>query len=210
MKLKSFGFCLAINPYGGSLSIYAKDLHRECYMNKAVFLDRDGTLIKDNGFLKDCSKVDFYASTVPALKLLQEHFALFIVTNQCGIADGITSQAEVDQVNTHVIDHLTANGIRIVDCYVCPHAIGEGCECRKPEPFFAESAAAEYDLDLSGSYMIGDHLSDVKFAEAFGGQGMYVLTGHGLHHYRSLPGSVNVCKNILSAAHKICQILHKQ
>jgi D-glycero-D-manno-heptose 1,7-bisphosphate phosphatase len=172
-------------------------------MKQAIFLDRDGTLIKDSGFLSDPSKVVFYSFTVEALKLLQEKFDLFIVTNQCGIGSGIISQNEVKKVNKFIIDTLTENGIDIKDCYVCPHAIGAGCKCRKPQAFFAEQAAQDYGLDLSRSYVIGDHLSDINFAKAFGGRGAYVLTGHGGHHRNSVPADVIVSKNLLYAARKI-------
>jgi len=172
-------------------------------MKQAIFLDRDGTLIKDSGFLRDPAKVEIYSFTVEALKLLQEKFDLFIVTNQCGIANGILSEKEVEKVNKFIIDTLKTNGIDIKDCYACPHAIGAGCKCRKPQTFFAEQAAANYGLDLSRSYVIGDHLSDINFAKAFGGHGIYVLTGHGGHHRHLVPDDVVVSKNLLYAARKI-------
>ena len=172
-------------------------------MRQAVFLDRDGTMIKDSGFLSDPSKVVFYSFTVEALKLLQEKFDLFIVTNQCGIANGIISEEEVEKVNKFIIDTLAKKGIDIKDCYVCKHAIGAGCKCRKPQAFFAEQAASKYGLDLSRSYVIGDHLSDMRFAKAFGGRGAYVLTGHGGHNRDIVPDDVIVSKNILYATKKI-------
>ena len=172
-------------------------------MKQAIFLDRDGTLIKDSGFLRDPAKVAFYSFTVEALKLLQEKFDLFIVTNQCGIANGIISQDEVDKVNRFIIETLAEKGIDIKDCYACPHAVDAGCKCRKPQTFFAKQAALNYGLDLSRSWVIGDHLSDINFAKAFGGQGIYVLTGHGGHHRHSVPDDVIVSKNILYAARKI-------
>ena len=174
-------------------------------MKQAIFLDRDGTLIKDSGFLRDPAKAAFYSFTVEALKLLQEKFDLFIVTNQCGIANGIISQDEVEKVNRFIIDTLAANGIDIKDCYVCPHAIDAGCKCRKPQTFFAKQAALDYGLDLSRSYAIGDHPSDIKFAKAFGGHGIYVLTGHGGHHRHSIPEYAIVSKNLLYAARKIIE-----
>lgn len=172
-------------------------------MKPAIFLDRDGTLIKDSGFLSEPSKAVIYSFTVEALKLLQEKFDLFVVTNQCGIANGVISENEVEQVNKFIIDTLAADDINIKDCYVCPHAIGAGCKCRKPQTFFAEQAASSYGLDLSRSWVIGDHLSDINFAKAFGGHGIYVLTGHGGHHRHLVPDDVIVSKNLLYAARKI-------
>ena len=175
-------------------------------MKAAIFLDRDGNLIKDSGFLSDPAKAFIYPFTVEALKLLQKKFDLFIVTNQCGIARGIISAEEADAVNKHIIDFLSTNGIDIKECYVCPHDIDEGCKCRKPQPFFAEQAAVKYNLDLSRSYVIGDHLSDINFAETFGGTGIYVMTGHGGHHRHSVPDDVIVCRNLLYAAKKIISL----
>jgi len=172
-------------------------------VRRAIFLDRDGTLIKDNGFLKHSSKVSLYTFTVEALRILQKEFDLFIVTNQCGIANNILTLDEVEQVNKFIIDTLAADGIDIKDCYICPHAIDADCECRKPRPFFAEQAALRYGLDLSQSYMIGDHLSDMEFGKAFGGHGVYVLTGHGLHDYHLVPDNGIVATNLLFAAKKI-------
>ena len=175
-------------------------------MKPAIFLDRDGNLIKDSGFLAEPSKAVIYSFTVKALKLLQTKFDLFIVTNQCGIANGTISKEGVDAVNEHIIDILSQNGIEIKECYVCPHAIGAGCKCRKPQPFFAEQAANKYNLDLSRSYVIGDHLSDMNFAKAFGGKGIYVITGHGRRHRHQLTDDIIVCKNLLYAAKKIMSL----
>ncbi len=172
-------------------------------MKQAIFLDRDGTLIKDSGFLGNPSKVSIYPFAMEALKILQESFDLFIVSNQCGIAGGAISIEDVDRVNKYIIDIFAADGIDIKYCYICPHAIGARCKCRKPQPFFAQLAASTYGLDLSRSYVIGDHPSDMDFAKAFGGHGVYVLTGHGRHHYHSLSGDITVSRNILFAARKI-------
>jgi len=77
------------------------------------------------------------------------------------------------------------------------------CKCRKPQIFFAEQAASSYNLDLSRSYVIGDHMSDMEFAKAFGGRGVYVLTGHGSHERHLVSDCVILSKNILYAAKKI-------
>lgn len=176
-------------------------------MKPAIFLDRDGTLIKDSGFLSDPAKAVIYSFTVEALKLLEEKFELFIVTNQCGVANGIISDEQVEKVNQFIIDYLAVEGIEIKDCYVCPHAIDAGCKCRKPQPFFARQAARKYKLDLSRSYVIGDHLSDINFAKAFGGKGVYVMTGHGGHHRHSVSDDAIVCRNLLYAAKKILKTI---
>ncbi len=148
----------------------------------AVFLDRDGLLIEDRGFIGDISEVFFYDFTFESLKKLQNHFELFIVTNQSGIGKGVTTAEQVKAVNDYVLRVLSDNGIIIRELFVCPHDFGENCVCRKPSPYFAYIARDKYGIDLSASYMIGDHKSDAEFARNFGGCGIYVLTGHGESH----------------------------
>lgn len=149
---------------------------------QAVFLDRDGVLIEDRGFIGSIDQVRFFPWTFDSVRALSARFPLFIVTNQAGIAAGVTTPEQVATVNQHVLDSLRAGGIIIHELYSCPHAHGGGCACRKPSPFFAHQAAAAYGIDLAASYMIGDHPSDIRFAENFGGTGLYVLTGHGESH----------------------------
>ena len=150
--------------------------------NPAVFLDRDGLLIEDRGFLSDISDVHFYSFTFDSLKRLQKYFELFIVTNQSGIGKGITSEEDVRKVNEFVLSCLRNKGINIRELFMCVHDSGEGCSCRKPSPYFAYRARDSYGIDLSRSYMIGDHKSDADFASNFGGKGIFVLTGHGESH----------------------------
>ncbi|MDT8389698.1 MAG: HAD-IIIA family hydrolase [Lentisphaeria bacterium] len=98
----------------------------------AVFLDRDGTIIEDRGYLSDPSDVVFFDDTVPALRRLAEHFMLFMVTNQAGVADGTITLRDVDRVNAHVVSYLASHGIPIAATYVCPHARSSfiwGIEC---------------------------------------------------------------------------------
>ncbi len=166
----------------------------------AVFLDRDGTIIEDRGHLDHPSQVTFFPETLDALRRLQAHYLLFIVTNQSGIGEGILRHAEVDEVNAHVVHHLEQAGIEIRGVYVCPHTRFEECDCRKPNPYFLEQAAAEHGLDLRRSYSIGDHPHDAELARNTGGQGVYVLTGHGKKHRSELAGETTVVQGIADAA----------
>jgi len=166
----------------------------------AVFLDRDGTIIEDHGYLSDPAQVEFFDDTVPALLRLQEKFALFIVTNQSGVSLGVTSREEVDRVNTYVAAQLAGAGVRIVETYVCPHARADGCDCIKPKPFFLLKAQRDYGVDLKASYAVGDHPHDVEFAVNNGARGIYVLTGHGANHQEELPAGTVVATGIGEAA----------
>lgn len=151
-------------------------------MTKAVFLDRDGTLIEDAGFLSAPSQVSFFGFTFEALQKLQSHFKLFIVSNQSGIGKGIVTKEQVDQVNSFVLNELAMHGIEIARLYYCPHKNEDNCVCKKPSPHFLKQAAVEFGIDLSQSFMIGDHPSDMFCATNAGAKGIYILTGHGSSH----------------------------
>jgi len=165
----------------------------------AVFLDRDGTIIEDRGFLTDPSEVVFVPGAFTALRRLQEHFQLFIVTHQAGISRGLQTTAQVDGVNNHIVAVLAQQGIRIVDVYCCPHDRSEDCSCIKPKPYFLDRAAADHGVDLAGSFSMGDHPADVELATNAGGVGLYVLTGHGRKHLPEIPDDTPVFSDISAA-----------
>ena len=172
-------------------------------MHSAVFLDRDGTLIEDRGHLSDPSQIVFYPETVPALRMLRDAFTLFIVTHQSGLAKGLLEADQVAAVNDAVVAHLADHGITITEVYCCPHERSEDCRCIKPKPFFLRSAAADFDIDLPGSFSVGDHPHDLELAEGVGGTGIYVLTGHGRKHRRELTDGALVVPTIREAARQI-------
>lgn len=169
----------------------------------AVFFDRDGTLIHDRGFITNPEKVVFYSRTFDALKMLQEKFELFIISNQSGIAKGRQSFKETEKVNKHIIRVLAAQGIKIRGCYSCPHKRDDNCRCMKPKPYFARKAAVDHGISLAGSFAIGDHPHDVEFARNFGGRGVYILTGHGKKHRGEIRKNDFGAKNISAAANFI-------
>lgn len=166
----------------------------------AVFLDRDGTLIEDHGPLAEPSEVVFYPDTVDALRRLQEHFLLFLVTHQPWVARGVLTREDVDRVNGHVVSHLAEHGVVITAVYVCPHDRSEGCCCIKPKPYFLHKAAADYGVDLQRSFTVGDHPHDVDFARSVGARGVYVRTGHGSTHVAELRSDDIVTAGIGKAA----------
>jgi len=166
----------------------------------AVFLDRDGTIIEDRGFLSRPDQVVFYPQSIPALLRLQERFDLFIVTNQSGVAKGEISIEDVDRVNTYVVVTLAEAGVRILETYVCPHNRTDGCDCIKPKPFFLRKAEEDYQIGLARSYVIGDHPHDAEFGIASGAGAIYLLSGHGEHHRDELAADVTVAADIGEAA----------
>ena len=171
--------------------------------NGAIFLDRDGTLIEDNGHLCDLSKVVFFQETFDALHRLQQHFLLFIVTNQPGVARGLISREDVNHINSEIVKTFTEAGIEIADIYVCPHERSNNCDCIKPKPYFLQKAAQDYHIDLQRSFVVGDHPCDVQLAKNVGARGIYVLTGHGSKHVDELPEDAEIVSGIMEAAERI-------
>ena len=169
-------------------------------LKPAVFLDRDGTIIEDRGHLQAPSEVAVYPDSVDALRKLQEHFLLFVVTHQPGISSGIVSAEAVAQVNEHVVAELRRRGVVISGVYCCPHRRDEQCACIKPNPYHLWEAARDYGLDLTLSFVVGDHPHDVALAENAGATGIYVLTGHGAKHRAELPACKAVVPGIREAA----------
>ena len=169
-------------------------------LRPAVFLDRDGTIIEDRGHLGDPSQVVFFHDAFDALRRLQEHFLLFIVTNQPGIARGVLTRRDADRVNAHVIRQLAEAQVQIADVYVCPHERADGCSCIKPQPYFLKEAAAKHLVELRQSFVVGDHPHDVELARNAGAVGIYVLTGHGQKHRAELPKDEIVVSGIAEAA----------
>lgn len=166
----------------------------------AVFLDRDGTIIEDRGDLSDPSQVVFFRDTVSSLRQLNEYYDLFIVTNQSGVGRGIISMKDVDQVNAHIASCLARHGVPIAATYVCPHERKSGCLCIKPEPYFLKKAESEFGVDLSRSFVIGDHPHDIDFAVSAGATGIYVLSGHGLKHREEISTDTIITDGIGEAA----------
>lgn len=166
----------------------------------AVFLDRDGTLIDDVGYIQHSSEVCFYPFTFEALSLLQEHFLLFIITNQSGIAKGITAENEVSDVNNHIIKTLKEQDIVIYDVFCCPHKTEDNCECKKPKTYFINKAQQLYNIDLSRTFIIGDHPSDIQCGLNAGITPIYLLTGHGKKHQDEISKETVIYSNLLEAS----------
>ncbi|RMD74118.1 MAG: HAD-IIIA family hydrolase, partial [Lentisphaerae bacterium] len=163
----------------------------------AVFLDRDGTLIEDIGAVTDEAQIELYEWTIDALRRLREAgFKLFVVSNQDKVAGGELTMAEVERIHRWLDEFFCQHGIEITRWYVCPHGPGAGCQCRKPSPFFLHQAAEEFHLDLSRSFMIGDHAADVRAGRAAGACGLYLLTGHGIRHLTSVPDDFLVFRHL--------------
>lgn len=168
----------------------------------AVLLDRDGTIIVERDYLSDPALVELEAGAAEGLRALAEAgFVLAVLTNQSGIGRGYFDLAAAEAVNARVAALLAAEGVSIAGWYLCPHAPGEDCECRKPRPGMALQAAAELGLDLSRSWVVGDKGSDVGLADAVGARAILVTTGHGRKDEATMRAQgVTVCATLAAAA----------
>ena len=153
----------------------------------AVFIDRDGCLTDEVGYVNHVSRIRLLPRTAPALRRLNEAgIPAVMVSNQAGIARGYFSEDVLHAVHAEMTRQLAAQGARLDGLYVCTHHPHEGappyravCDCRKPKPGLLQRAARELDLDLAASAMIGDRISDVAVGQVVGAAGVLVLTGYG-------------------------------
>jgi D-glycero-D-manno-heptose 1,7-bisphosphate phosphatase len=153
----------------------------------AVFLDRDGTIIEESGYLDRLERLVFFPYSVDAIRVLNRAgFAVVVITNQAGIARGIVKPSFVDEAHRHIAERVAAGGARIDAFYFCPHYTSgtvtefvRACECRKPGAGMLKRAAADLTLDLSTSFAVGDRWHDVAAGAAVGARGVLVRTGLG-------------------------------
>jgi D-glycero-D-manno-heptose 1,7-bisphosphate phosphatase len=146
----------------------------------AVFLDRDGTLIVERRYLSDPAQVALEAGVVEGLSRLQRRgHPLIVLSNQSGIGRGMFTERDAQRVNERAAALLRQRGIEILAWYLCPHAPDAACDCRKPLPGMPLNASRDWQLELAGSFVIGDKQCDLELADAIGGTGILVTTGHG-------------------------------
>ena len=131
-------------------------------LDRALFLDRDGTIIEDCGYPRDPDQVRLLPRAAEALQALaSEGWKLIVISNQSGVGRGIVAPNEMEAVQERFLELMREHAVPIAASYVCPHAPGDRCQCRKPSPFLLEQAAREHALDLAASWMIGDREADV-------------------------------------------------
>jgi D-glycero-D-manno-heptose 1,7-bisphosphate phosphatase len=154
----------------------------------AVFIDRDGTLTEEVGYVNHPDRLRLLPRSAAAVRRLNEAgIAAVVVTNQAGMARGYFSEEVMNAVNLRLVDELKRAGAHLDGLYVCPHHPTEGsapfrvdCDCRKPKPGLLLRAAHDLDLDLGESSMVGDKPSDLAVAIPVGARSVLVLTGYGL------------------------------
>ncbi|MGL5100990.1 MAG: D-glycero-beta-D-manno-heptose 1,7-bisphosphate 7-phosphatase [Plesiomonas sp.] len=142
----------------------------------ALFIDRDGTLNIDHGYVHESDNFEFIKGAIDACRQIKEMgLALVLVTNQSGIARGLFTEAQFTHLTEWMDWSLADRGVDLDGIYYCPHHVEHGkgeykidCECRKPKPGMFLEAQAELDLDMASSYMVGDKLEDMQAAQAAG------------------------------------------
>ena len=147
-------------------------------MNKAIFLDRDGVIIYDWGYIHRMEHFKLLPNAVEGLKLLRNH-KLFIVTNQSGIGRGLYNIKDFLCYNDMLIKELRKNNITVQKTYFCPHKPEDNCECRKPKTKFLEEAKKEFSIALKKSFVVGDKTSDIEMGNNAGCGTILVSTGYG-------------------------------
>ncbi len=156
-------------------------------MQRAVFIDRDGTISEEVGYINHASRFRLFPYAADAIKLLNENgWRAIVTTNQAGVARGYFSEDMVQTVHQRLMTELENEGARLDAIYYCAHhpSVGEppyrlDCDCRKPKPGLITRAAADLDVDLAASWMVGDRYSDVELARNAGVKSMLVLSGYG-------------------------------
>jgi len=153
-------------------------------LRPAVFLDRDGTISEEVGYLNHVSRFRILPHVADAICRLNEAGLLVIVvTNQSGVGRGYFPESLVHTVHELMTQQLEAAGAHLDAVYYCPHTSVEGCDCRKPRPGMLDRAALEHSIDLHRSFVVGDRHGDIELARRAGACSILVRTGYGEGEY---------------------------
>jgi D-glycero-D-manno-heptose 1,7-bisphosphate phosphatase len=154
------------------------------FLRPAVFLDRDGTIGEEMGYVNHIDRFQIFPFAAEAIRRLnQEEIPVIVVTNQSGIARNIFPESLVHEVHKKMVSELAAGGAWIDGIYYCPHKSEDLCDCRKPNPGMLERAAREHALDLAASWVVGDRYGDLEMGFAARARGILVMTGYGRGEY---------------------------
>jgi D-glycero-D-manno-heptose 1,7-bisphosphate phosphatase len=173
----------------------------------AVFVDRDGTVIEELGYLSDPDKVKLVPGAARSLsKLNQRGIPVVIISNQAGVARGMFTMEDLERVSERVMQLLVAGGAFVDAAYYCPHHpdFDRECDCRKPGPGLLRKASLELGISLKQSFMIGDRLTDMQAGKAAGTSTIFVLTGYGTkdlgeHEAQLVDAADRICDDLAQA-----------
>jgi D-glycero-D-manno-heptose 1,7-bisphosphate phosphatase len=180
---------------------------------RAVFLDRDGTLNEDPGYLGNPEDLILFPDTGPSLSLLKNknHFLLIVISNQSGIARGLISDADVVSVNNELNKKLSDFNVQIDAFYYCPFHPDfnseDECACRKPSPKMIIDAASDFNIDLSKSYMVGDSELDILAGINAGVKTVLVNRGYGTESFSILKNGNNFPSFVANNLSEACKFI---
>ncbi len=177
-------------------------------MNKAVFLDRDGTIVEDVGYLNNPQQLKFIPGSIEAIKKLNEaSYKVVVITNQAGVARGLITEDMLQTIDKTLHKWLLNGGAHLDGIYYCPHHPEHGvhpykqeCECRKPHPGLIKKAEKDLDIDLSQSWMIGDKYSDMLDGKRAGTKTIFVTSGRGQEEKKKIKEKPDHIAENLAAA----------
>ena len=145
--------------------------------NRAVFIDRDGTIAENVGYCRSPEDFKLFPTMVKAIKLLKQHaFKVIVITNQSGIARGYLTEETLAQIHQKMKEELAKESAHVDAIYYCPHHPDDNCECRKPKPKLVLQAAKDHDLDLKRSFVVGDQHKDIELGKAVGCRTILIKT----------------------------------
>jgi D-glycero-D-manno-heptose 1,7-bisphosphate phosphatase len=149
-------------------------------LKAAVFLDRDGTISEEVGYLNHISRFRMFPFAPTSIhKLNDSGLLVFVITNQSGVARGYYPESLVHTVHDLMTQQLSEARAHLDGFYYCPHTSSDACTCRKPGPGMLDRASAEHGIDLTRSFVVGDRHSDVELAHRVGARSIMVRTGYG-------------------------------
>jgi len=181
-------------------------------MNKAVFLDRDGTIIEDVGYLNNPKEIKFIPGTIEAIKKLnQAGYKVVVITNQSGIARGLIREDMLQTIDKTMQKTILAGGAHLDGIYYCPHHPDHGhypykrkCNCRKPGPGMILKAQKDLNIDLKQSFMIGDKISDVEAGINAKVKPILVLTGQSAQFKeKAAEKGIKICQDLNQAVDQL-------
>jgi D-glycero-D-manno-heptose 1,7-bisphosphate phosphatase len=188
---------------------------------RAIFIDRDGTISEEVGYVNHPSRYRVFPFAAEAIKTINDAgWLAVLVTNQAGVARGYFKEELIQLVHDKLAQELARGGARLDAIYYCPHhpTVGEppyrfDCDCRKPKPGLITRAAAEHEIDLARSWMIGDRYGDTELARNAGTRAALVLTGYGRgeHEYQRSAWKHQpdlIAENLLEAVKQILGLNH--
>jgi D-glycero-D-manno-heptose 1,7-bisphosphate phosphatase len=172
-------------------------LRRDLGVVKVAFLDRDGVINVDHGYVYNAERFEFLPNSLEALRLLTAHgFIVIIVTNQSGIGRGYYSEGDYQLLTQWYVQTLEDQGVIVSDVFHCPHAPEDNCDCRKPKGGLFLQALDKYSVDISNSLMVGDKISDITAAQSVGIESCYLVGDVDLH---------SVKKSVVPTYHELLQ-----